>query len=1224
MSENTAGHSPRYQFTTSAPELQGDTLNVVRFHGEEGLNSLFSFTVELVSSNPALDTGALLQAPACLSINRENGAPAIFTGYPARVEQGGEFHGWTYYTVELRPSLWKCTQIRQSAIFLNKNLQATLQELLSSQQFFSFAHTFKLMDSEYPVPEFAMQHNESVYDYMCWRLEEQGAYFFIEPDSGAVVFADHPRSHTALGNTPELTYSPVTNLEGSHVPEVITTFRLIQTPLPRRVVIRSYDWKSPENIVLGTADVKSNGLGDVYLPHETVTTSAEANRLARLRAEELICRSRQFHGESAAPDMRPGYTFTLKQHPTAPFNREYLLTSVSHEGSQETFLSMALGIPMHGVQEHLFYRNAFTCIESDTPYRPARTAPRAKVDGIIRAFIDAAGSGARAEMDGYGRYKVLFPFDISGRNQGKASCWIRMAQPHLGKDSGMSFPLRGGTEVTVAFEEGNPDLPVITGALANGEVTAQTRQGTENFTGMRTAGGNQLAFNDTDTHQGLSLSTASGAGLRVSSGSADWMSTSAGTMAQITGCCNTVATTLKNSVTGLRSTTMVGSSFSSGLLIAKFADALVTSLGQSFSSSTNKDWQTAGKWTKLGAMIMDIVVQGMANAGALTGDKAMPFGAVLSADAGGAKSMLRVLPSMGELITLQVLSMIARTGGVAASHKATAVQNEESRELQEKYTQALNAVREELCSVDKEYVQHFAPGTSAYGSADCAAMPVLSNAVEDAIIFLRAQSDVDGKSAAHISKLQSTQSTMNNLWGRCCTKTVHDDGEAVYEDSYKQPVTLDYAVSSLTTLLPEIVGGCILIYNSVKLNKKKNKFGGIFLNAPDANINISAANTVSTHAEQGVLTCTVPDPEVYISDGYGNVPKGRMQWGTGKDGELTPPGCVTKTPFIHIKSAEVTKDYGSEISATGDEIFDRVAGAENGNAFNYIADRTGFRYTAADRIVERASTEHISEAIRHVLFTPQNTLTLREARPNGRSFDGTNEGEPGISLIAHLAVKGADTVSAAAVSYQTACAAWRSAVEAEKNAKKALKPELLHKTLHTAYANAQTFTQSQYAAMNTARDALVTAVRTAYDPDKHHISLLVQEPGVAPAAPVTYTSLVLKKAGAQLAYGKDANTDALKQNRVLLDMKQGQGALTAGDDAQGKNGASLLLKQGDRAALQYGGAEISSITLADKKITLDPGKGGTIHLCNMQMQKNKLKVKEGDLRVLAQGKIKLG
>ncbi|NIM98429.1 MAG: type VI secretion system tip protein VgrG, partial [candidate division Zixibacteria bacterium] len=60
----------------------------------------------------------------------------------------------------------------------------------------------------------------------------------------------------------------------------------------------------------------------------------------------------------------------------------------------------------------------------------------------------------RAEIDEQGRYKVVMPFDLSGAGQGKASRYIRMAQPYGGKNQGMHFPLHKGTEVIWACVDG--------------------------------------------------------------------------------------------------------------------------------------------------------------------------------------------------------------------------------------------------------------------------------------------------------------------------------------------------------------------------------------------------------------------------------------------------------------------------------------------------------------------------------------------------------------------------------------------------------------------------------------------------------------------------------------------------------------------------------------------------------------------------------------------------
>ncbi|MCR5563127.1 MAG: hypothetical protein K6F46_07135, partial [Desulfovibrio sp.] len=93
-----------FRFTSSA--LPPDTFHVTHFRGAEGLNTLFSFTIDLVSTNASVDPAKVLSAPARFIIHRDNGEDAVFQGYPARMEQGGMFNGYAYYSVELRPAFW--------------------------------------------------------------------------------------------------------------------------------------------------------------------------------------------------------------------------------------------------------------------------------------------------------------------------------------------------------------------------------------------------------------------------------------------------------------------------------------------------------------------------------------------------------------------------------------------------------------------------------------------------------------------------------------------------------------------------------------------------------------------------------------------------------------------------------------------------------------------------------------------------------------------------------------------------------------------------------------------------------------------------------------------------------------------------------------------------------------------------------------------------------------
>ena len=602
-------------FRFEADGMPEDTFHVLSFRGTEALSSLFSFDVELVSKNMSLDLEELLAGNAKLTIKRGGGFPdAVFAGRPAAARQTGSFGEYAYYSVTLRPAFWKFTQLVQSAIFLNKTAPETVDELISEERGFPLSFEMRLT-AEYPKQEFAMQHEESVYDYIAWRMEQQGAYFYFAPDGDKVIFSDSPQSHDGPAGT--IYYSPATGLEGDKTGEVATSFSLCQTPLPARVVVRSYSWKNPNVPIVAEADVSPRGFGDVYLAHEPAETHADAQRIAEIRAEELKCRSKIYSGVSASPLMRPGAVFTLDRHYNEKFNRDYMVTEVTHEGAQEAFISMGLGIPIRGAVEHLFYRNEFRCIESDTPYRPPRTAPRAKITGVMRAFVDGAGSGARAETDEYGRYKLVFPFDISGRKGGNGSCWIRMSQQQAGPDSGLALPVQPGVEALVSFEEGDPDRPYISGVLASGETGSIYGSGNRNISGLRTAGGNQITINDEDNKQGISMMMPTGSGIMMSAGSSDLAVNATDTAVAATSTCSTdLAGVLKTNLCGFRSVTCSTSDPKSLTTWASTCSAVGTmcsdtlsTLSKAFSGDTSNilSWSAGG--VKDAMLVLNLLLQ---------------------------------------------------------------------------------------------------------------------------------------------------------------------------------------------------------------------------------------------------------------------------------------------------------------------------------------------------------------------------------------------------------------------------------------------------------------------------------------------------------------------------------------------------------------------------------------------------------------------------------------
>ncbi len=543
----------RFSFHSRAlPDDQA--CKVIRFAGTEGLNMLYSFDIQLmcqIHEGKALDTTTLLVTPATLRIDRGDSKAIVFHGYPIAISQKGHMNGWTFYTLTLQPQFAKLQHIVQNHIYLEKNTKDIVAEAFDSCGIMKPSHTF-LLHKTCPTHEFSMQYNENVLDFMAFHLERDGIYYFFEQNEDAenIVFTDSPISHTYLEGNSKLRYYPTSGLEGDHADEIIISFVMNQVPLPKNVIVRDYDWQKPNFSVEATATVDEYGLGTLFFYGDGFTTEEEGQRLANIRAQALRCRSKVFTGTSSVPSLRPGYLFSLHDHYDAAFNASYFITHVTHEGSQEAYLSSVLGVTLEYASDKLYYRNTFTCIPEHVQFRPERKTVRKSIPGMLHAFIDSSSNSPMAEIDSLGRYKVIFPHDPSGRSDGRASCWLRRVQPSVGVGYGTSFPLAPGVEVLVGFVDGNPDKPFISGALNNPE-TGFSDNEESMFSGMRTGGGGGLTFNDTPQKQGLNLTTGSGrSGLFMASGSMDstfWQSDYNAQLATVgSASINTVKSTLKS------------------------------------------------------------------------------------------------------------------------------------------------------------------------------------------------------------------------------------------------------------------------------------------------------------------------------------------------------------------------------------------------------------------------------------------------------------------------------------------------------------------------------------------------------------------------------------------------------------------------------------------------------------------------------------------------------
>jgi type VI secretion system secreted protein VgrG len=228
--------------------------------------------------------------------------------------------------------------------------------------------------------------------------------------------------------------------------------------------------------------------GTYYEYGQHFKDSSEGDRLAKVRNEEIECARRVLTGSSNCVGFRSGFKFSLQDHYRSDLDGDYLLTHVNHFGSQGAGMGMG--------SEQSTYRNDFTCIPADVQYRPPRLTPEPRIPGIMTSKVETAG-GDYAYIDDDGRYRVKMPFDLGSAGNGSASRAIRMAQPYSGPDYGIHFPNRANTEMVWACIDGNVDRPLGLSTVPNPSNKAPSVAGNKPQCVIRTAGQNELTFDDT-------------------------------------------------------------------------------------------------------------------------------------------------------------------------------------------------------------------------------------------------------------------------------------------------------------------------------------------------------------------------------------------------------------------------------------------------------------------------------------------------------------------------------------------------------------------------------------------------------------------------------------------------------------------------------------------------------------------------------------------------------
>lgn len=474
-----------YEFTIDG--MAPDVFAVLEFSGEERISEPYRFVFQLVSEKKNPDFEAAISANCKFKINQNN----LFTARAASAAAQRDavyIHGIVtslevvrrvkrknapdltfYQAVMSHPMHWmgidNCNQV-----YCGKSIPEIVEAELKTAGL-KPGEDFKIEVGNYrgnkaddrdakdfPRASYITQYRESSLNFIDRLLQREGIYYFYthSESANAVHLVDSKESHPNA-DPQQLKFDPEAPFDrGACVQE----FRLAFNRVVKTIRLRDYNPKRPDSFVDAEHSVHDKGVGQTYVFGENFSNENDANNMARLRAELFLSRRKTVSGTSTASFLRPGHKFDLSGHFIDAANTSYLLTGISHHGSQAQLIDNLFGYRPENMVD-LDYSNAFTALPAEVQFRPELSAQKPRIYSTVSAHID------HDEINDIGAYKVKMPFDLSSKDEGKASCWCRFMKQYVGTNFGQHYPLRKGTEVMMAFCDGDPDRPYIAGAMEN-------------------------------------------------------------------------------------------------------------------------------------------------------------------------------------------------------------------------------------------------------------------------------------------------------------------------------------------------------------------------------------------------------------------------------------------------------------------------------------------------------------------------------------------------------------------------------------------------------------------------------------------------------------------------------------------------------------------------------------------------------------------------------------
>jgi type VI secretion system secreted protein VgrG len=533
---------------TITTSLGKDDLLPVGFSGYEAISQLFKFQLDALAENKTfIPFDKLLGQKVTLNLVLPNGNRRYFNGICKGVSEGERDEFFTVYRLEIVPYFWLLTRRAQSRIFQQLSVPDILKKVLEGLEV-----SYELQGTFHPR-DYCVQYRETDFNFVSRLMEEEGIYYFFKhaADGHKLILANTPQSNPDMPEASQLIFEWV--LGGKRDEERIFSWEKSQELRSGKYTLWDHCFELPhkhleaekpilDSVQVGKVTHKLKVGGNeklelydypgAYAQRFDGVDSGGGDRAGdiqklfednkrtvgiRMQQEELP--GIVIKGTSNCRHLVSGYRFNLERHFNA--DGQYLATAVEHYAKLSGDYRSGMG--------EFEYHNSFTCIPYALPYRPTMVTPKPFVQGTQTAVV-VGPAGEEIFTDKYGRVKVQFHWDRDGEYNEKSSCWVRVGTPLAGRQWGAIHIPRIGQEVVVAFQEGDPDQPLVVGSVYNADMMPpyklpehKTKTGYKSYSSLSGGGFNEIRFEDKKGQEQVFIHGEKDLDVRIKNDRREWI-----------------------------------------------------------------------------------------------------------------------------------------------------------------------------------------------------------------------------------------------------------------------------------------------------------------------------------------------------------------------------------------------------------------------------------------------------------------------------------------------------------------------------------------------------------------------------------------------------------------------------------------------------------------------------------------------------------------------------